>query len=154
MLRFPKLHEKIVDVVTQLLRRRLPITNEMVENIVYIELAYINTKHPDFHDAQLINTLYKKNQEESRSKVQFSTYTQNSTNKTIPPQFPTLGSMSSFTSFVEPKSNPNSTTYLSDNINNSNENLSDTNKKSETAVSSPVKAVNLLPELVSRKFVL
>ncbi|KAF7490553.1 Dynamin-1-like protein [Sarcoptes scabiei] len=146
MLRFPKLHEKIVDVVTQLLRRRLPITNEMVENIVYIELAYINTKHPDFHDAQLINTLYKKNQEESRSKVQFSTYTQNSTNKTIPPQFPTLGSMSSL--FVEPKSNPNSTTYLSDNINNSNENLSDTNKKSETAVSSPVKAVNLLPELL------
>ncbi|KAG0716154.1 Dynamin-1-like protein [Chionoecetes opilio] len=48
MLRFPKLHEKIVDVVTQLLRRRLPTTNDMVENLVAIELAYINTKHPDF----------------------------------------------------------------------------------------------------------
>ncbi|KAK4310989.1 hypothetical protein Pmani_017483 [Petrolisthes manimaculis] len=48
MLRFPKLHEKIVDVVTQLLRRRLPPTNVMVENLVAIELAYINTKHPDF----------------------------------------------------------------------------------------------------------
>ncbi|XP_068141696.1 dynamin-1-like protein [Drosophila tropicalis] len=60
MLRFPKLHEKIVDVVTQLLRRRLPATNVMVENIVAIELAYINTKHPDFHkDAALVPSLLK-----------------------------------------------------------------------------------------------
>lgn len=58
--RFPKLHEKIVDVVTQLLRRRLPNTNSMVENIVAIELAYINTKHPDFHkDAALVPSLMK-----------------------------------------------------------------------------------------------
>lgn len=49
MLRFPKLYEKIVDVVTQLLRKRLPTTNVMVENLVAIELAYINTKHPDFY---------------------------------------------------------------------------------------------------------
>lgn len=54
MLRFPKLHEKIVDVVTALLRKRLPITNKMVENLVQIELAYINTKHPDFHEVNLI----------------------------------------------------------------------------------------------------
>nr|XP_029711548.1 dynamin-1-like protein [Aedes albopictus] len=60
MLRFPKLHEKIVDVVTQLLRRRLPTTNCMVENLVQIELAYINTKHPDFHkDAALVPSLLK-----------------------------------------------------------------------------------------------
>ena len=26
----------------------------MVENLVQIELAYINTKHPDFHEANLI----------------------------------------------------------------------------------------------------
>ncbi|XP_076032709.1 dynamin related protein 1 isoform X2 [Oratosquilla oratoria] len=58
MLRFPKLHEKIVDVVTQLLRRRLPPTNCMVENLVAIELAYINTKHPDFRtDASLVSSV-------------------------------------------------------------------------------------------------
>ncbi|XP_068046972.1 dynamin-1-like protein isoform X4 [Anomalospiza imberbis] len=51
LLRFPKLHDAIVEVVTCLLRRRLPITNEMVHNLVAIELAYINTKHPDFADA-------------------------------------------------------------------------------------------------------
>ncbi|XP_048404512.1 dynamin-1-like protein isoform X4 [Stegostoma tigrinum] len=51
LLRFPKLHDAIVEVVTSLLRRRLPVTNDMVHNLVAIELAYINTKHPDFADA-------------------------------------------------------------------------------------------------------
>ncbi|KAK7476319.1 hypothetical protein BaRGS_00032437 [Batillaria attramentaria] len=55
MLRFPKLHERIVDVVTNLLRKRLPPTNSMVENLVAIELAYINTKHPDFTEAYLVH---------------------------------------------------------------------------------------------------
>ena len=49
------MHEKIVDVVSHLLRRRLPDTNHMVENLVGIELAYINTTHPDFHEAELIH---------------------------------------------------------------------------------------------------
>lgn len=40
--------------MTVLLRKRLPITNQMVEHLVQIELAYINTKHPDFHEANLI----------------------------------------------------------------------------------------------------
>nr|UXE41663.1 DRP1 protein [Macrobrachium nipponense]WAB21209.1 dynamin-1-like protein isoform [Macrobrachium nipponense] len=58
MLRFPKLHEKIVDVVTQLLRRRLPPTNDMIENLVAVELAYINTKHPDFiRDASMVSNI-------------------------------------------------------------------------------------------------
>ncbi|XP_059469739.1 dynamin-1-like protein [Neocloeon triangulifer] len=64
MLRFPQLHEKIVDVVTHLLRRRLPTTNAMVENLVAIELAYINTKHPDFNkDAAYVSSLLKHHEE-------------------------------------------------------------------------------------------
>ncbi|KAM9311135.1 dynamin-1-like protein [Gastrophryne carolinensis] len=60
LLRFPKLHDAIVEVVTSLLRRRLPVTNEMVHNLVAIELAYINTKHPDFADAcGLINNSFE-----------------------------------------------------------------------------------------------
>lgn len=60
MKRFPKLHERIMDVVTHLLRERLPETNQMVENLVAIELSYINTKHPDFHkDAVLGSSLMK-----------------------------------------------------------------------------------------------
>ncbi|KAJ7317210.1 hypothetical protein JRQ81_003372 [Phrynocephalus forsythii] len=55
LLRFPKLREAIVEVVTGVLRRRLPITNEMVHNLVAIELAYINTMHPDFFDTSLVS---------------------------------------------------------------------------------------------------
>ena len=36
MLRFPKLHEKIVDVVTSLLRQRLPPTNSMAKKIIFL----------------------------------------------------------------------------------------------------------------------
>ncbi|XP_054280464.1 dynamin-1-like protein [Macrosteles quadrilineatus] len=71
MLRFPKLHERIVDVVTHLLRRRLPPTNSMVENLVAVELAYINTKHPDFHkDAALVPSLLKSVEEEDSIRQQ------------------------------------------------------------------------------------
>lgn len=69
ILRFPKLHEKIIDVVTQLLRRRLPTTNSMVGNLVAIELAYINTKHPDFHDAALVSSLIKNIENEQKRKT-------------------------------------------------------------------------------------
>ena len=49
-----------MDVVTQLLRRRLPTTNSMVENLVAIELAYINTKHPDFYkEIAMVPTMIK-----------------------------------------------------------------------------------------------
>ena len=58
--RFPKLHEKIIDVVTNLLRSRQMPTNTMVENIVAIELAYVNTRHPDFYkDMANISSMLK-----------------------------------------------------------------------------------------------
>lgn len=38
LLRFPKLHDAIVEVVTSLLRRRLPITNEMVMRVEILVL--------------------------------------------------------------------------------------------------------------------
>lgn len=66
MLRFPRLHDKILDVVTHLLRRRLPPTNSMVENLVGIELAYINTKHPDFHEAQMVHKAVTNDQDGMR----------------------------------------------------------------------------------------
>ncbi|XP_046428596.1 dynamin-1-like protein isoform X2 [Neodiprion fabricii] len=88
MLRFPKLHERIVDVVTHLLRRRLPTTNSMVENLVAIELAYINTKHPDFHkDAALVSSLLKNAEADQvrPSKRHISASSNTSTGSTILP---------------------------------------------------------------------
>ncbi|CAM9958573.1 dynamin-1-like protein isoform X2 [Lampetra fluviatilis] len=66
LLRFPKLHDAIVEVVTCLLRRRLPVSNEMVHNLVAIELAYINTKHPDFADASMVSTQINNSLEDQR----------------------------------------------------------------------------------------
>lgn len=57
VVRFPRLRDCIVEVVTQLLRQRLPVTNDMVTNLVAIELSYINTKHPDFSDANISDLL-------------------------------------------------------------------------------------------------
>ncbi|TMS03733.1 Dynamin-1-like protein [Larimichthys crocea] len=65
LLRFPKLHDSIVEVVTGLLRKRLPITNDMVHNLVAIELAYINTKHPDFTDAAQVSASVNSQQAEA-----------------------------------------------------------------------------------------
>ena len=47
-------------MVTNLLRSRLMPTNTMVENIVAIELAYVNTRHPDFYkDMANISSMLK-----------------------------------------------------------------------------------------------
>lgn len=46
--RFPILHARIVAVASDLIREQLVPTCSMVQNLVKIELAYINTNHPDF----------------------------------------------------------------------------------------------------------
>ena len=48
--------------MTALLRKRLPIANQMVVNLVQIELAYINTKHPDFSEANTISRQFNPNE--------------------------------------------------------------------------------------------
>lgn len=46
--RFPELRDRIMDVVSRLLRRCVSPTHSMISNLVQIELSYINTAHPDF----------------------------------------------------------------------------------------------------------
>jgi dynamin 1-like protein len=46
--RYPVLRDRMIEVVSSLLRRCLAPTQMMISNIVKIELAYINTSHPDF----------------------------------------------------------------------------------------------------------
>mmetsp|Transcript_436 Transcript_436/g.873 ORF Transcript_436/g.873 Transcript_436/m.873 type:complete len:741 (-) Transcript_436:98-2320(-) len=46
--RFPFLKERLTDTVSALLKRCMAPTQMMVENLVKVELAYINTSHPDF----------------------------------------------------------------------------------------------------------
>jgi hypothetical protein len=68
---------KYANILLPLLHENVPYTYELflcsyifilqVENLVAIELAYINTKHPDFHkDAALVSSLLKSVEEDER----------------------------------------------------------------------------------------
>ncbi|VEU21577.1 DEKNAAC102570 [Brettanomyces naardenensis] len=46
--RYPKLHARLIEVVSDLLRDRLGPTFRYVESLIDINRAYINTNHPDF----------------------------------------------------------------------------------------------------------
>ncbi|CAG8629061.1 8809_t:CDS:10, partial [Ambispora leptoticha] len=45
---YPRLHAKLLEVVSDLLRERLTPTSDYVESLIAIQRAYINTNHPDF----------------------------------------------------------------------------------------------------------
>lgn len=42
------MHQKVIEVASEIIRERLQPTSAMIENLVQIELGYINTSHPDF----------------------------------------------------------------------------------------------------------
>ena len=46
--RYPNLRDRMMDVVSALLKRSVSPTQMWVQNLVRIELSYINTNHPDF----------------------------------------------------------------------------------------------------------
>eukprot|EP00608_Synchroma_pusillum_P011384 CAMPEP_0198427610 /NCGR_PEP_ID=MMETSP1452-20131203/6025_1 /TAXON_ID=1181717 /ORGANISM="Synchroma pusillum, Strain CCMP3072" /LENGTH=570 /DNA_ID=CAMNT_0044147985 /DNA_START=24 /DNA_END=1733 /DNA_ORIENTATION=- len=46
--RFPELRDRVVEVVNGLLRRSVGPTQTFISNLIRVELAYINTSHPDF----------------------------------------------------------------------------------------------------------
>ena len=48
MQRYPRLHARLVEVVSELLRERLGPTTEYVQSLIAIQTAYINTNHPSF----------------------------------------------------------------------------------------------------------
>jgi len=48
LLRFQVLRERVVEVVNTLLHKCRSPTKSMITNLIMVELAYINTNHPDF----------------------------------------------------------------------------------------------------------
>lgn len=66
--RFPKLHTKLVEVVSELLQERSGPSSEYVESLIAIECAYINTNHPDFPGASgALEEMQKRHKEMERS---------------------------------------------------------------------------------------
>ncbi|KAI1708738.1 dynamin central region domain-containing protein [Ditylenchus destructor] len=57
MQRFPRLYERINEVVSSVLVARISPTKEFVTNLVGVELAYINSRHPEFTDAHFATIL-------------------------------------------------------------------------------------------------
>ncbi|XKL65079.1 hypothetical protein PGB90_005165 [Kerria lacca] len=150
MLRFPKLHEKIIDVVTHLLRRRLPPTNNMVENLVQIELAYINTKHPDFHkDAAVVSSILKSAEEEEaikRSQVARPTSNGDADESKIIVNGPVSASLDKKTNWLGIRSN-NTNVIRSDSGSSKEESSTNSPQLTPQHVQSPQKPINLLPEI-------
>lgn len=151
MLRFPQLHERIIDVVTQLLRRRLPTTNNMVENLVAIELSYINTKHPDFHDAQLVGTLVKNTLDDQRKQMTNRSLTP-ALQETLPKQDNNKKEQSIIANLMKTTNISGEGAAQGSQVNGNpateeNGQQSSSSASSAHFVASPAKPVNLLPEV-------
>jgi len=54
--RFPRLFEKIQEILASVLSTHLVPTKGFVSNLVNIQLAYINNLHPEFGDAKLLSS--------------------------------------------------------------------------------------------------
>jgi dynamin 1-like protein len=146
MLRFPKLHKKIFDVVTQLLRHRFPTTNVIVEHMVTIELAYINTKHPDFHkEAALVSSMWMNEQIDP-----WSNHTPSKSSNTSPSQSlaPNPGSADSESSNHSNHVGENSS-WLSNILPPPRHKSTDSSQSNTPMhiVMSPIKPVNILPDV-------
>ena len=70
--RFPELRERTFEIVNAMLRDCLKPTQRMISSIIKVELAYINTSHPDFIGGkQAIATITKKlNQQQQQQQQQ------------------------------------------------------------------------------------
>ncbi|CAG8470143.1 5719_t:CDS:10 [Scutellospora calospora] len=65
--RYPRLHAKLVEVVSDLLRERLNPTSSYVESLISIQRAYVNTNHPDFiGGAGAMSDLVRKSEKKRR----------------------------------------------------------------------------------------
>mmetsp|Transcript_16929 Transcript_16929/g.41236 ORF Transcript_16929/g.41236 Transcript_16929/m.41236 type:complete len:722 (-) Transcript_16929:234-2399(-) len=73
--RFPILKDRMVEVVSALLKRCMSPTQMMVSNLVKIELAYINTSHPDFIGGSraVANLMNREGTQEPRRPMEIAT---------------------------------------------------------------------------------
>lgn len=53
--RFPKFKEKVVEIACKVAKKCLKNTNSRLEDFINLEIAYINTNHPDFEQISSIN---------------------------------------------------------------------------------------------------
>ena len=67
MLRFPLLRDRMYEIVSEMLKSCMKPTQQMIVNMIHVELAYINTSHPDFIGGkQALALVTKKSQQQSQ----------------------------------------------------------------------------------------
>ncbi|KAI5967313.1 DNM1 [Candida margitis] len=76
--RYPRLQNRLIEVVSDLLRERLGPTIKYVESLIEIHRAYINTNHPNFVGAakamsEVVAERQKQKEQESNSKLRLAT---------------------------------------------------------------------------------
>ena len=67
MIRFPRLKARITDVVSTMVKGWLQPVQEKVKELIDYELAYINTKHPDFEAAALLDEFMQRRAQQNQS---------------------------------------------------------------------------------------
>lgn len=120
--RYPKLHSKLIEVVSELLRERLGPTTKYVESLIEINRSYINTNHPNFVGAanamaSVVEERQKQKQKEIKVQIQPKNETAKklaATNKT------TNGNVSNDSKDLSSKSNNKETSILDELKENSN----------------------------------
>ncbi len=73
--RFPELRDRLYEIVQQQLRANVAPTQKMISNLISVELAYVNTSHPDFIGgkqavAQLNKRFSQQQQREQQAKAE------------------------------------------------------------------------------------
>lgn len=61
--RFPRFKEKVVEVACKVAKKCLKNTNTRLEDYINLEIAYINTNHPDFEQINSITSNKRENEE-------------------------------------------------------------------------------------------
>ncbi|KAK5583258.1 hypothetical protein RB653_004849 [Dictyostelium firmibasis] len=69
--RFINLKARVIEVVNNLLQKHKAPTKTMIEHLIKIETAFINTSHPDFVGGEgIFESLYKKQQQQQQNHLQ------------------------------------------------------------------------------------
>lgn len=69
--RFPTLKDAVIEVVHGVLRQCMEPTQSMISNLIRLELAYINTSHPDFiGGSRAVAQLMDRNQQQAQQQAQ------------------------------------------------------------------------------------
>lgn len=106
LVRFKKLRDRILEVMDNLLQSLRAPTRRMVENVFHMELAYINTAHPDFIGKKVVGIPQgpaegKEQSEPLQARPSSSSFQSPSPMREVPPSVLVANNNDSFTELIQ-----------------------------------------------------